>query len=151
MKLFFRWLFAKNPQKNFQLEVQLMFYFNHKIRFLRKFFQRRIYYKYHCEVSPEAKIDISTQFVHPIGIVIGSNAVVSKNCMIYQQVTIGSNFNSDNSMPYIGEGCKIGAGAKLIGGIHIGKNCIIGANSVVTKSVPENSMVVGINQIKKTA
>jgi len=51
-------------------------------------------------------------------------------------------------MPHIMEGTKVGAGAKIIGGIVIGKNCLIGANAVVTKSVPDNSVVMGFNQIK---
>jgi serine O-acetyltransferase len=109
-----------------------------------------MYYKYHCEISQLAIIDSSVQFIHPLGIVIGSQAIIEKNCHIYQQVTIGSNFNSNNTMPHIHEGCKIGAGAKLIGGITIGKNCIIGANSVITKSIPDDSIVVGTNTILNT-
>jgi serine O-acetyltransferase len=145
-----KWFLTNDPKKSFELETQLMFYFHKKSRFLRKIFQRRIYYKYHCEISHLAIIDSSVQFIHPLGIVIGSQAIIEKNCHIYQQVTIGSNFNSNNAMPHIHEGCKIGAGAKLIGGITIGKNCIIGANSVITKSIPDDSIVVGANTILNT-
>lgn len=153
MSNLWKWFFTNDPKKSLELEIQLMFYFNQKSKFLRKIFQRRIYYKYHCEISHLAVIHSSVQFIHPLGIVIGSQAIIEKNRHIYQQVTIGSNFNSDNRMPHIQEGCKIGTGAKLIGGITIGKNCIIGANSVVTKSIPDNSIVVGINTIlsNKTA
>lgn len=144
-----KWLLTNDPKKSFELEIGFMCNFNTKSRFLRKLFQRRLYYKYHCEISHSAIIDPSVQFIHPIGIVIGSQAIIEKNCHIYQQVTIGSNFNN-NAMPHIHEGCKIGTGAKLIGGITIGKNCIIGANSVVTKSIPDNSIVVGVNTILNT-
>lgn len=52
-------------------------------------------------------------------------------------------------MPTIKSGTTISSGAKIIGDIIIGNNCIIGANAVVTKSVPNNSVVVGANKIHK--
>ncbi len=139
---------TRNPIKRFQMECQLMLHYSQKSRFLRKYFQRRLYYVYGCDISHSAQIDKAAAFPHPIGIVIGSNAVIEKNCSIYQNVTLGSNFASDNKMPYIKQNSSIGAGAKLIGDITIGENCIVGANAVVTKSVPDNSIVVGANQIR---
>lgn len=141
--------FTNAPMKKFMLEVELMLHFSGKNRILRKYFQRRIYYKYNCEISHSSKIDTSVRFIHPIAIVIGSNAIIEKNCMIYQCVTIGSTASDNNKMPYIKEGTIVYAGAKLIGGITIGKNCTVGANAVVTKSVPDNSIVVGVNKIHK--
>ena len=47
-------------------------------------------------------------------------------------------------MPIIGDNVFIGAGAKILGDITIGDNCVIGANSVVVKSVPSNSIVAGV-------
>ncbi|SFV63654.1 Serine acetyltransferase [hydrothermal vent metagenome] len=123
--------------------------FHNKFKPIRKFFQRRLYYKYHCDISHTATIHPSVTFPHPIAIVIGSQATIHKNCSIYQNVTIGSNFDSDNSMPTIEANTLIGTGAKLIGNITVGKNCIIGANAVVTKSVPNNSIVTGVNNIRK--
>ena len=134
------------PMKRFMLEVELMLHFSGKSRFLRKYFQRRIYYTYNCEISHSAKIDKSVKFVHPIAIVIGSEAIIEKDCMIYQCVTIGSTVDNKR-MPHIQESTIIYAGAKLIGDISIGENCIIGANAVVTKSVPNNSVVVGANKV----
>ena len=52
-------------------------------------------------------------------------------------------------MPYIKQGTKISAGAKLIGNITIGQNCIVGANAVVTKSVPDNTVVYGFKNMKE--
>lgn len=140
---------TKNPIKRFPMEVQLMLRYAKGPKALRKYFQRRLYYVYACDISHSAKIDASTVFPHPTGIVIGSQAVVEKDCFIYQQVTLGSDFFSDNKMPYVKQNTRIGTGAKLIGNIVIGKNCIIGANAVVTKSVPDDSIVVGSNIIKK--
>ena len=146
-KLLYVWLFTGKPQKKIAVEVQLMLLTHKKkIKILRKFFQRRIYYKYHCEISHLADIEDSVSFVHPIGVIIGSKATVKANSIIYQGVTIGST-SPDNLMPSIGRNVKIYAGAKVLGGITIGDNSIIGANSVVTKSVPAASKVVGVNRL----
>ena len=141
-------LFAtNNPIKKFNLEYQLMLAYSGKNKFLRKYFQRRLYYKYNCEISHTATIDHSVKFVHPIAIVVGSNAKIKKDCIIYQCVTIGTSFNCNNQMPHIKYGTTISTGAKILGAITIGENCIIGANTVVTKSIPANSTVVGTNKI----
>ena len=75
--------------------------------------------------------------------------LLKKNCTIYQCVTIGSTFNDNNKMPKIKSGTIVSTGAKIIADIIIGKNCIIGANAVVTKSIPDNSVVIGANKIHK--
>lgn len=79
------------------------------------------------------------------GIFISSGAVIGKNTVIFHQVTIGSNTLADskgNGAPVVGDDCFIGAGAKIIGDVHIGNNCRIGANCVVVKDVADNSTVV---------
>ena len=85
-------------------------------------------------------------FVHgTYGIFISGGARIGANCIIYQQVTIGSNMLIDSKglgSPKIGDNCLIGAGAKIIGNVIIGNNCRIGANSVVTKDLPDNSVIV---------
>ncbi|MDA3947318.1 MAG: serine acetyltransferase [Helicobacteraceae bacterium] len=144
----FKLLLTHNPKKRFRLECQLMFDYAKRSSFMRKRFQRRLYYIYGCEISPSAHIDENVEFIHPLGIVIGSKAVVEEGCIIYQQVTLGSDFTDTQKMPYVKKRTLIGAGAKLIGGITIGENCIIGANAVVTRSVPDNSIVVGANKIR---
>lgn len=148
-KKFLELLLTNKPMKKFIIEVELMLYYKNKNRLIRKYFERRIFYKYNCEISSSANIHNSVKFIHPIAIVIGSNAVIEKNCVVYQSVTIGSTINNDNKMPHIKEGTIVYAGAKLIGNITIGKNCIIGANTIVTKPVPDNSIVIGVNKIKK--
>lgn len=67
------------------------------------------------------------------------------NCVIFQQVTIGSNTLQDSKYygaPTVGNNVYIGAGAKIIGNVHIGDNVRIGANAVVVRDVPENTVVV---------
>lgn len=74
------------------------------------------------------------------------DAKIGKNCKILPNVMIGSKFANgipDAEPPVIGDNVFIGTGAVVIGRIHIGNNVIIGANSVVTRDVPENSIAVG--------
>lgn len=73
------------------------------------------------------------------GIFISHNAVIGKNCKIFQFVTIGE---GKNGAPIIGDNCEIGAGAKIIGHVNVGDNVKIGANCTVYKDVPSNSTVV---------
>ena len=67
---------------------------------------------------------------------------IGRNCWINQQVTIG--FSDKSHSPYIGDNVEIKAGAKVIGGVKIGDDVIIGANDVVVKDVPSHSIVVGV-------
>ena len=75
-------------------------------------------------------------------------AEIGENCVIFQQVTIGSNTLKDSEnfgSPKLGKNIYIGTGAKIIGNVEIGDNVRIGANCVVTKNIPANSTVV-LNQ-----
>lgn len=79
------------------------------------------------------------------GVFISPRAVIGKNAVIFQHVTIGAVRNPGgkrNGNPIIGDNCFIGAGAKIIGNIRVGNNCRIGANAVVYQDVPDNSIVV---------
>lgn len=79
------------------------------------------------------------------GIFISGGSIIGKNVVILQQVTIGSNTLSDsksNGCPTIGNNVYIGAGAKIIGKVVVGDNCRIGANSVVTKDMPSNTVAI---------
>ena len=98
---------------------------------------------------PDTKmlIEQNIEFPHPIGIVIARNTRLGKNCVIYQNVTIGAK-NRDaatnrKNFPTIGDNVIIYAGACIIGGVRIGNNVEIGANSVVLKDVPDNCIVAG--------
>ena len=73
------------------------------------------------------------------GIIVSHNAIIGENCTIFHQVTIGE---GRGGAPIIGDNVLIGAGAKLIGDIHIGDNVKIGAGCVVTDDVPDNATVV---------
>ena len=76
------------------------------------------------------------------GIFIHGTAKIGKNVTIQQQVTIGT--RKTNKSAIIGNNVFIGAGAKILGDIHIGNNVNIGANAVVVNDVPNNCTVVGV-------
>ena len=77
-----------------------------------------------------------------LGVVVHHNTVIGSNVTISQNVTIGRNFG-DKMVPIIGNDVYIGKGALIFGEISIGNNVIIGGNTVVNKSIPDNSTVVG--------
>lgn len=79
------------------------------------------------------------------GIFVAGGSKVGSNCVIFQNVTIGSNalpFSGHTGFPEIGDNCYIGVGATIIGGIKVGNNVRIGANCCVFFDVPSNSVVV---------
>lgn len=79
---------------------------------------------------------------HPNGVVIHPGARIGPNCLIFQQVTIGTAVGE--AVPEIGGHVDIGAGAKLLGGIRVGAHAVIGANAVVVKDVPAGKFAVGV-------
>lgn len=79
---------------------------------------------------------------HPNGIVVHPRAVIGPNCMLFQQVTIGT--TRSEAVPTIGGHVDIGAGAKVLGGVRIGDHACIGANAVVVHDVPEGATAVGV-------
>lgn len=97
-------------------------------------------------ISLDASFGEIPFFPHDLyGIFISGGSVIGKNCIIFQQVTIGSNTIQGSKTfgaPVIGDSCYIGAGAKVIGSVKIGNNCRIGANCIVYEDMPANSVAV---------
>ena len=80
-----------------------------------------------------------------MGVVIGETAEIGDNVLIYHGVTLGGTGKDKGKRhPTVEDNVTIGAGAKVLGPIRIGKNSKIGANSVVLKEVPEGATAVGI-------
>jgi serine O-acetyltransferase len=78
---------------------------------------------------------------HPNGIVIHPDAEIGPNCLLFQQVTIGE---AAGGVPSLEGHVDVGAGAKIIGRLTVGKHAKIGANAVVLEDVPAGATAVGI-------
>lgn len=89
----------------------------------------------------QTQIGPNVSFGHGMGIVIARPAKIGARCKIRHQVTIS---DSGNGSAVIGDDVRIGAGAKIIGGVKIGDRAVIGANAVVVHDVPDDATVVGI-------
>jgi serine O-acetyltransferase len=79
--------------------------------------------------------------LHSFGIVINSKVRAGKNLVLHHGVTLAE---KDNLCPILGDNVVIGAGAMVIGPVHIGSDVKIGANAVVLKDVPDGGTVVGV-------
>lgn len=93
------------------------------------------------QIRLETKVGEGLRFQHFSGIVINEAAVIGHHCLIFHGVTIGA---ASSGIPRIGNHVILSSGCKVIGGVHIGDNVIIGANAVVTHDIPDNSIAVGI-------
>src|SRR5271157_4342339 len=89
------------------------------------------------------KIGGGLLLTHPNGVVIHPASIIGVNCLIFQQVTIGTG-GPQPGAPTIGGHVDVGAGAKILGGVTIGNHARIGANAVVLQDVPEGATAVGI-------
>jgi len=97
------------------------------------------------EIHPGASIGPGFFIDHGSGVVIGETAEVGAEVTLFHGVTLGgTSLSPGKRHPTLGDRVVVGAGAKLLGAIHIGDDCRIGANAVVVKSVPPNSVVVGV-------
>lgn len=97
------------------------------------------------EIHPAAVIGKRLFIDHGMGVVIGETAEVGCNVTIYHGVTLGGvSLQKGKRHPTIEDNVVIGAGAKILGAITIGENSRIGANAVVVKDVPPDSVVVGV-------
>lgn len=97
------------------------------------------------DIHPAAVIGKGVFIDHGMGVVIGETAKIGDYCIIFHQVTLGSNtFDKVDRHPKIGSNVIIYTGAKVIGPITIGDNSIISAGAVVVKSAPENSLLIGV-------
>lgn len=84
---------------------------------------------------------------HPNGVVIHPEAVIGPNCLVFQQVTIGT--GPKPGVPRLGSNIDVGPGAKILGGVTIGDRAVIGANAVVLNDVPAGAVAVGVPAVTK--
>lgn len=95
-----------------------------------------------ADIPLNCQIEGGLLLPHPNGVVIHPSAKIGPNCLIFQQVTLGTRGSS--GAPVLQGHVDVGAGAKLLGSIEIGEYALIGAAAVVLANVPANSVAVGI-------
>lgn len=97
---------------------------------------------YSIELGNDILLGPGVYFIHSLGTVIGSGAIVGEGTVFYGNNTVGAAHFGDS--PLIGRNVKIGAGSRVIGSIFVEDEVVIGANSVVTRNIPKGTTVGGI-------
>jgi len=97
------------------------------------------------EIHPGATIGQRFFIDHGMGVVIGETAEIGDDVTLYHGVTLGgTSWKEGKRHPTLGDGVVVGAGAKILGPIHVGNNVKIGSNAVVVKDVPAGATAAGI-------
>lgn len=140
------WLFRKEYSPYFWKIREKAIKGNFISRYFHKFKYRKLMSKFNCFIPLNTHFENKPSFPHGVtGIFVSASARIGKDCVIFQQVTIGSNTLKESGgrgAPILGDNVYIGSGAKIIGNVRIGNNVRIGANCVVVKDVPDNCTVV---------
>lgn len=114
-------------------------------RALAMLLQSRISAALAVDIHPAARIGKAVMFDHATGIVIGETAEVADNVSILHGVTLGgTGKEAGERHPKVRDGVMIGAGAKLLGNIVVGRGAKVGAGSVVLANVPPHCTVAGV-------
>jgi serine O-acetyltransferase len=118
-----------------------------RMRLLALLAERAVHHLCHVWISTEADIGPGLRIAHVCGIVVPPGIVIGRNCEIRQNVTLGGNFGKlspeGRTNPRLGDNVSLGPGCVLLGPIEVGDNSVIGANAVLTQSVPPDSVVAG--------
>ncbi len=118
---------------------------NHGFFFLGRWLSEVARFLTGIEIHPGAKIGRRLFIDHGMGVVIGETSVIGDDITLYQGVTLGGTGKEHGKRhPTIEDNVVVGSGAKILGNITVGRNCRIGAGSVVLRNVPEHSTVVGV-------
>lgn len=144
-KSFFEWVPSKSllaSIRSYQNATGLVFPFSWLVKTLSVLQHRFWSVVTGAEIPINTKISGGLLMPHPNGIVIHPSVTIGPNCLILQQVTLGSNEKGDT--PIVDGHVDIGAGSKVIGNIRVGKHAKIGANAVVLTDVPAYATAVGV-------
>jgi serine O-acetyltransferase len=105
---------------------------------------RLIRHLYGADIHWDAELAPGVSVIHGQGLIISSSAKVGKGCILFQGVTLGEGRDGDTGAvgaPTLGEDVHVGPNTVILGPIDVGSGTKIGAGSVLTKSVPERSLV----------
>lgn len=100
-----------------------------------------------ADISPDAAIGPGLVLFHPNGVVIGAGSTIGSGCVVQQGVTVGGlggPRSAGVARTALGNDVFLGAGARVIGAIEVGDRVVVGANAVVTKSVPPDHSALGV-------
>ena len=129
------------------------YFFLHNDAYFRVIFYHRLgpllklligWYRPGCNsfiISNTTVIEEGFNLAHPYSTILNADHI-GKNFNFRHCTTLGNKLN-DNKKPTIGDNVVLGASVTIIGDVSIGNNVIVGAGSVVTKSVPSNTIVAG--------
>lgn len=107
------------------------------------YLQNFIFHHFSCRLPYKVQLGEGTRLgYNGLGTVFHPESVVGNNCLIAQNVTLGSR-GKPNDMPDLGDNVYVGPGAKCLGG-KIGNNVVVGANAVVLNAVPDDCVVAGV-------
>jgi serine O-acetyltransferase len=102
---------------------------------------RRINYTLNgCDISPHARIGPGLSLPHPLGVVIGPEVTIGSGCTVAQHATLGMGATGS---PVVEDGAQIGIGAVVFGGITVGRQARLAANSVLWSDVPAGMIAAG--------
>jgi serine O-acetyltransferase len=117
----------------------------HKFLLLARWLSQVARFLTGIEIHPGAQIGQRLFIDHGLGVVIGETAIVGNDVLLYQGVTLGGTGKEQGKRhPTLLDNVVVGGGAKILGNITVGRNCRIGAGSVVLRDVPDDSTVVGV-------
>lgn len=109
--------------------------------FLIRWKYRRVCEKYCVDLPWQTKIGKGLRLFHCYGLVVHGDSVIGDNAMIAHQVTLAT---EKGGAPVLGDRVRIAPGVKIVGGVNVGNDSVIGANAVVVKDVPAGSVAVGV-------
>ncbi len=117
----------------------------HQLKLLGRLLSQLVRWLTGVEIHPGASIGQGLFIDHGMGVVIGETSEIGEDVTLYHGVTLGgTSLEKGKRHPTLGDRVVVGAGAKILGAITIGEDTRIGANAVVVRSVPPNSVVVGV-------
>lgn len=139
-------LFKSGFKAVFLYRVSHWFFQKH-LTYIAWFFTRLNVILNGAEIEFNARIGPGMFIAHPVGIVIGRGTVIGSGVTLFQGVSFGvKSWRPDeiNNFPKVGDNCYFFAHSAILGGITIGSNCVIAANAVLKKDMPDGSMAAGI-------
>jgi len=154
-----RSVFERDPAARSTLEILLSYpglhaiwgyrfthwLWQHRVKLIARWLSHVIRFLTGIEIHPGAKIGAKFFIDHGMGVVIGETAEIGENVTLYHGVTLGgTTLEKGKRHPTLEDNVVVGAGAKILGAINVQSGSRIGANAVVVKSVPQNSVVVGV-------